>query len=135
MNPQIALIVFAAFFGIANGRTISIDARIRHGFNGVFVSVFIIFFALEYYRLHGFWYSAKYVLIHLLIARVVFDTVLNLYRFHKQGIFAAINYVSLNPGSIIDKAEKYLFGFNGIAPKIIYIWVALLLFITTAYNL
>jgi len=121
MNPQIALIVFAAFFGIANGKAISVDARIRHGLNGVFVSVFIIFFAIQYYMLHGFWYSLGYVAIHLLIARVVFDTVLNIYRFHRRGLFSAINYVSENPKSIIDRIEKRIFGYNGYAPKIIYI--------------
>lgn len=124
MIPQIVLIVFCIFFAYANYRAIRIDARIRHAINGVFVSAFIGFFAVEYYKLHGFWYSLKYVFINLLLARAIFDTFLNLFRFHKLGIKSAINYVSLKPTSIVDKFEKKVFGYNGILPKVIYLILA-----------
>lgn len=124
MIPQIILIVFCIFFAYANYRAIRIDTRIRHAINGVFAGSFIIFFAWEYYNLHGLLYSLKYVLIHLLLARAIFDTFLSLFRFHKLGIVPAINYVSLDPGSIIDKIEKKIFGYNGILPKVIYLALA-----------
>lgn len=60
----------------------------------------------------------------LFIARVVFDTALNLMR----GL--PIDYVPKDPKSIVDKLEKKVFGNNGIIPKIIYIIIiaALLIF-------
>lgn len=118
MIQQIVLTVFCIFFAYANYRAIKIDTRIRHAINGVFAGSYILFFSIEISWMLG--------LILLVEARLIFDTFLNIFRFIKScGLIAAINYVPYQPKSIIDKMEKKVFGYNGIAPKIVYLLIVI----------
>lgn len=53
--------------------------------------------------------------------RVFFDSALDRFR----GL--SLDYVSADPESWIDKAEKFVFRDNGILPKIIYVFFLLLM--------
>lgn len=105
----IGCIVFAYY----NAKWIAGGKRIRHGINGavhLLVAVAIGYFTR--------WYHAGTA---LLLARLFFDWPLNLFR------HLSLNYVSANPKSIIDQLEKKLFGNDGITPKIIYIFIIIVL--------
>jgi hypothetical protein len=112
--PQIAWSLFCIFFAFVNYRVIEkVGDPIRHGINGVFGFATSVYFGIEVYWLLG--------ITMLLIARLVFDTFLNYLRFRKQLGLQAIGYVSVNPKSIIDRAEKKVFGMDGYTPKLIYL--------------
>lgn len=99
-------IPFCIFFAWLNAKWIAKGKRIRHGING---AIHIVAAAIIAWFTH--WYHFFTV---LLIARVSFDWPLNLFR----GL--PLGYVSINPKSIADRAEKKIFGQDGITPKILY---------------
>lgn len=65
----------------------------------------------------------KISLCVLIMARLVFDTSLALWR----GL--PFDYVALNPKSLADKIEKAIFGMNGWLPKLIYLAALVVLII------
>jgi hypothetical protein len=89
------------------------DERVRHGFNGMCHVITCVYFGLEVHWMMG---TAMFF-----TARISFDTALNLMRGKKIG------YVSVNPKSIIDKLEKWVFGYNGVLPKVLYLIIAIVL--------
>lgn len=120
IGPQIALAVFSAIFGYANYRVIEkVNGKVRHGINGIFAASFIGYVAYIDGYMTG--------ITLLFIARLFFDSVLNVSRFHEQGFYDALGYVPLNPTSWIDKGEKAIFGYNGQAPKFIYLVIIIVL--------
>lgn len=98
-----------------NSKWIADGKKILHFWNGVIHLTIAGIFALRYHWWHFF--------TILLIARVTFDTALNLFRFGWSGI----NYVPLDPKSIVDKMEKKLFGTDFYTPKLIYILLIVIL--------
>ncbi len=93
-------------FAWLNARWIEKGKRILHAWNGL---LHLVAAGV------GWWlYSWEVALIILCNARVVFDTSLNLFR----GL--PWDYVPLNPKSITDKVERFLFGSNYWVPKLIY---------------
>lgn len=112
--PQIAWVVFCLFFAYVNYRLIEkVQERVRHGINGVFGAVTCTYF--------GIFVDWKLGLAMAFEARLFFDWSLNLWRGRPLG------YVSLSPRSLIDKAEKKVFGLNGILPKVLYAIAIILL--------
>ncbi len=108
-------IPFCILFAWLNAILIKNGKRIYHALNGLLhlgVAVAI-----------GYFTKWQYGLATLFIARLVFDTALNLFR----GL--PIDYVSSNPKSIVDKIEKKIFGKDGFTPKIIYIVIIAGLFV------
>ncbi len=89
------------------------DYKIKHFWNG------LIHIAMAIAGVY-FWGWQIGVSI-LFVARLVFDTALNLFR--KKGI----DYVSPRPASIVDKIEKKIFGQDGITPKILYLAIIILI--------
>lgn len=108
-------IPFCIFYAWLNARWISRNRRIYHGLNG---AIHIVAAAVVGWFV--VWYHAITV---LLIARVAFDWPLNLFR----GL--PLGYVSPKPKSIVDRAEKAVFGLNGILPKVIYIIAIIILLV------
>lgn len=106
-------IPFCIFYAWLNARWIAKEKRIYHGLNG---AIHIVVAAVVAWFTH--WYHFFTV---LLIARVAFDWALNLFR------RLPLNYVSPKPKSIVDRAEKTVFGLNGILPKVIYIVIIVVL--------
>lgn len=111
----VAYIPLCIFFAWLNAKWIAKGKRIYHGINGTIHLIAAIAFA--YYTE---WY---HFLTTLLIARLFFDVSLNLFR----GL--RINYVALNPKSIVDKLEQKVFGKDGYTPKIIYLVLIISIFI------
>lgn len=90
--------------------------RIRHGLNGlVHLSA-----AVGAWFIYEQWQAPVLILF---IARLFFDSSMNLYRNPPRGL----GYVPINPKSLIDKAEKWLFRGNGIVPKIVYAFIIVVL--------
>ena len=96
-----------------NCRLIAEGRRIYHALNGL----------LHISVAAGVWYLAGWQagIAVLFIARVVFDSALNLMR------DLPIDYVSPNPKSKVDQFEKWLFRGNGLIPKIVYLIAIILL--------
>lgn len=101
--------LFCVGFAYANHGWIKIDLRIRHFVNGILHGAVAVWCYLTF----G-WASAVSA---LLIARICFDFALNLFR----GL--PLDYVPKNPKSIADKLEKWVFGNDGLTPKIIYLFL------------
>jgi hypothetical protein len=108
-------IPFCILFAWLNAKWIEKNKRIYHGING---AIHII--AAGAFAYYTEWYN---FLTTLLIARLFFDVSLNLFR----GL--RINYVPLNPKSIVDKLEQKVFGKDGYTPKIIYLVLIISIFI------
>ena len=87
--------------------------KINHTLNGAIHLVMAVLVAFLTDWLNG--------LCILLVARVSFDTALNLFR----GL--SIGYVSPKPASKVDRIEKYFFQNNGILPKILYVMITICL--------
>lgn len=113
MIYQILYALFCILFAWINRNMINNGKKIRHGVNGLIHLCIAAFIAYK----TNIWSGVA----SLFLARVVFDWSLNLFR------FGQIDYVPLNPKSIIDKIEKRLFGLDGVTPKLVYlfIWVVL----------
>lgn len=98
---------FCVFLAEDNAKRIEKGQRIKHFWNGlIHVSSAV---------LGGYFFGWKLGLSVLIVARLVFDTALNLLR----GL--PLDYVSPKPKSIVDKVEKYLFKLDAFTPKIIYL--------------
>ena len=67
----------------------------------------------------GIFYEWYHFFGILLMARIVFDTSLNVFRHFNPF------YVSPSPSSFVDKVEKKIFGSNGWLPKLIYFIILL----------
>lgn len=108
-------IPFCILFAWLNAKWIAKDKKILHGINGGIhlVAAFLFAYYTEWYNF----------LTTLLIARLFFDVSLNLFR----GL--RINYVPLNPKSIVDKLEQKVFGKDGYLPKAIYLVLIISIFI------
>lgn len=113
---MIYLIVYALFciaFAWLNAVLIKANKRIYHGLNG------LLHIAAAVVGWH-FWGWVIGISI-LFVARLVFDTSLNLFR----GL--PIEYVPRSPKSIVDKIEKTVFNSDGIMPKLVYFAIIVLL--------
>ena len=113
---MIWLLLYAiACIGLAayNNDLIRDGKRIYHAINGAIHLTAAI--------LIGYFTNWQYGLAVLFIARLVFDTSLNLFR----GL--GIGYVSPKPKSIVDRIEKWAFKNNGIVPKILYAFIIVIL--------
>ena len=108
-------IPFCIAFAWLNAILIKKGKRIYHALNGMLhLSVAIVI---------GYFTHWQYGLATLCITRLFFDVSLNLFR----GL--PIDYVSPKPKSIVDIAEKKIFGNDGFTPKVIYLVAAVALFI------
>jgi hypothetical protein len=107
--------LFCVFFAYLNERWIAKRIKIKHFLNGLLHGTVAI--------IVGWTTEWKFGLSILIMARLVFDTSLNLLRGLKIG------YVSPDPKSIVDRVEKYIFGNDGITPKILYL-VSLIMLLT-----
>jgi hypothetical protein len=114
MYAQISYAVFCVFFAWRNAVKIGRNQRILHGVNGYIHFSICSGIALS----SGSWVLG---LSYLLVGRIFFDWSLDLFR----GL--PLNYVSLNPKSILDRLEKRLFGINGLAPKVVYAVLVIIL--------
>jgi len=85
----------------------------NHAVNGL---IHIVFVGLAAFAFNPYIGAAI-----LFESRLVFDSSLSLLR--RLGI----GYVSPNPKSKIDRLEKWVFGNDGITPKILYIIIAFVL--------
>lgn len=103
-------IVFCIGFAYINYKVIKANKRVYHGLNGMLhLAVWIaVFFTMK---------SLLLTLSLPFVARVFFDTSLNLWR----GL--PLDYVPKNPKSRADKIEKEIFGNNGLLPKIIWLLI------------
>jgi len=109
----IAYAVFCIAFAWLNSYLIKRDKKIFHGLNG---SLHLLAAAAGWY----FWGWTIGVAV-LFVARLFFDVSLNLFR------GKAIDYVSPSPKSIVDKIEKKIFRTDGISPKILYLFIIIVL--------
>ncbi len=109
----IAYALFCIAFAWLNSFLIKKGKRIYHALNG------LLHIAAAVAGWH-FWGWQIGVAI-LFVARLFFDVSLNLFR------GKAIDYVSPNPKSIVDKVEKKLFRTDGISPKILYLFIIIVL--------
>ena len=107
-------IPFCIFFAWLNANWILKNKRIFHGING---AIHIV--AAGAFAYYTEWY---HFFTTLLIARLFFDVSLNLFRKLR------LNYVPLNPKSIIDKLEQMIFKKDGYTPKIVYLLLIILIF-------
>ena len=106
-------IPFCVAFAWLNAVLIKKGYRIYHALNGL-LHLTVAF-------LIGYFTRWEYGVATLFITLLVFDTALNLFR----GL--PIDYVSPKPKSIVDRLEKWVFGNDGITPKILYIIIAFVL--------
>lgn len=110
---QISYSLFCVFFAYLNSTWIKEGKKIKHFWNGlIHITASIAAFIFL-----G-WQTSIAILF---IARLVFDTSLNLWR----GL--GIAYVPLSPKSIIDKYEKIVFNGDGVIPKILYLFIIIVL--------
>lgn len=109
----IAYGLFCVAFAKLNAVLIKANKRIYHGLNGL----------LHLAAAVAGWYffDWKIGLAILFVARLVFDTSLNLFR----GL--PLSYVPRAPKSIVDKVEKKIFKNEGLVPKIVYLAIILIL--------
>lgn len=101
------------FFAYLNYQWIKKGKRIKHFYNGA-LHVIVASFA---------WYIYQWPCFFIILcnANVVFNISLNWMR----GL--AIDYIPLKPKSIVDKVERWLFGNDGLLPKIIYLFSSAIL--------
>lgn len=114
-----AYMAFCLLLALLNAELIKDGKRIYHGLNG---ALHLVCWGLI------FWVTDSWLLTLALpfIGRLFFDSALNLFR------ELPLDYVPKNPKSIIDKAEKGLFGNNGLIPKVIYLAISITLIILYA---
>lgn len=112
--PEIAYAIWCVFFAFLNRiEIVTLDEKILHWFNGLLHFTAALFFAIAV--------SIPTGLSMLLIGRLFFDTALNLFR----GL--PISYVPLEPKSIVDKIEIFVFDGHGLLPKIVYLLILICL--------
>lgn len=100
---------FCIVFAYDNKRRIGKYKPIPHGVNGlVHFLIWTVFYLL---------FHSVFVSVLPFIARLIFDTALNLLRGKNMG------YVPVKPRSIADKVEKFIWGDNALTPKVLYLWV------------
>ncbi len=105
--------IFCIWFAQLNADWIEEGKKIKHFWNGL---IHLTSASL------AFWFFGWEAFISVLIvARLVFDFALNIAR------DLPLDYVSPNPKSLIDKAEKSLFGKDAFTPKIIYLAILITL--------
>jgi hypothetical protein len=117
----ISYIAFCVVLAFINYEVIDSNKRVYHGLNGAA-------HLLAWAGIFAITHSWVLVAAMPFLARVVFDTSLNLMR------DKPIDYVTAKPKSIVDKMEQKVFGKNGYAPKIIYLTIAITLIIIYAIN-
>jgi hypothetical protein len=110
---ETAYILICALLSFVNAKVIKEDRHIFHPINGAGH----ILSAIAVGWFYGFWAGVCI----LLIARLFFDSLLSLSR----GL--PLDYVSDNPSSLLDRAEKRVFGEDGLTPKLLYLWTLILL--------
>lgn len=110
----IAYALFCIAFARLNWYWIEVkDYKIKHFWNGL---IHLAAAAAGWY-----FFSWQIGVSILFVARLVFDTALNLFR------GKAIDYISPSPKSIVDKIEKKVFNNDGIMPKLTYFAIIVLL--------
>ncbi len=105
----LAYIPIALLMAWNDAHRIGEGKKIRHWLNGLIHLIFAFIFA--YFTI---WINFVGV---LLVARVVFDSALSLFR------HLSLGYVSKDPASFVDKIEKKVFGGNVIVARLVYIMV------------
>ena len=110
---QIVYAALCVYFAKYNAVEIKSDRRIYHGING---AIHLAVVSYTYFKMGGFQAFSM-----LLVARLFFDIPLNLFR----GI--PLDYVPDNPKSIVDRIEKFVFGEDGVTPKLIYLDLLLII--------
>lgn len=111
--------LFCVVLAKINAEMIEDGMKIDHKLNGalhITWAICAVFFE---------WYHPLTVLF---TGRVLFDVSLNLFRGLKVG------YVSPGPESVIDRAEKKVFGNSGLLPKVIYAAIIALLVTACTYE-
>lgn len=90
--------------------------KIKHFWNGLLhcVAAFIAWYIFRNWQAP---------LIIFFLARLVFDTAYYLFMGH------SLDYTTPTPKSIVDKLEQWVFGRNGIKPKVLYLVAIILLLI------
>jgi hypothetical protein len=113
-------IIYQILNGLICGAMACLDAekisegkKVNHFLNG-FIHLAVALVAV-------YIFDWKIGLAILFQSRVIFDVSLNLFR----GL--GIDYVSLNPASLVDRFEKKIFGTDGITPKIVYLFISIIL--------
>jgi hypothetical protein len=114
--PEIVYALFCIFWAYLNYIIIEkLNDEVKHWFNGLMHLAVCCYFGFAIHFLAG--------ITMLLIGRLFFDVSLNIFRMGWRNI----GYVPRYPKSIVDKAEKKVFGKDGITPKIIYMALIALL--------
>ena len=108
---EILYLAFTILFAAINAMWIKEGKHINHTINGLIHLAAAVTAAFV-------WWIPAFVII-LCNANVIFSISLNIFR----GL--PINYVSLNPESIIDKVERKIFGSDFYTPKIVYLIISL----------
>ena len=108
---ELLYIAFCLILANINAHLIKDGKKIYHWANGLLHLTSAFIFSLLYW-----WPGAIIILCN---SRLFFDLLLNIFR----GL--PIDYVPVKPKSWIDKAEKWIFGKNGILPKVIYLIVSI----------
>lgn len=111
---QLIYVLFCIGLAFINYQVIKADNRVYHAVNGLCHAAFIA----AAYLLCREW--LLFIILPLL-GGVTFDIALNLFR----GL--PINYSSSSTKSIIDRWERKVFADDGYAPKIIYLFLLILL--------
>lgn len=110
---ELLYIVACVIMAKINQVHIKQDKTIHHWMNGL---IHITFASIAAFL---FWWGCFFII--LLNARTFFDGFLSYFRFGR------FNYVSLKPKSWVDRLEKSVFGMDGYTPKIIYIFISVVL--------
>jgi hypothetical protein len=103
--------VFCILLAYINYRVIKKGLRVYHALNGLCHA--IAFFALWHFV------NIQTALAGLFMARVVFDTSLNVMRFG----WAGFDYVPKKPKAIMDKIERFFFKGKYLTAKLTYLLV------------
>lgn len=101
---------FLIFLAHNNAQRIREDKVIHHWLNGLFHLTYAIW--LLYFL------ELRIALAFFPLVKVTFDTLLN----HFRGL--PLDYVPTKPKALTDRIERYLFGNNGIIPKILYLFIS-----------
>jgi hypothetical protein len=105
---------------IINAHKIEKEKKINHKINAIEYCIYISLIIIVNYN-----YSLINILCYIMSAflnrQLFFDIILNLKRGLKW------DYVTKYPESILDKIEIRIFGFNGRAPTILYIFLYLII--------
>jgi hypothetical protein len=116
---QLLYAAFCICFAGLNAYLINKGKRIYHGLNACIHIGAAMYAGITYHWLIG--------IAVLLVARVFFDWFLNIFR------KLPLNYVPSKPKSYADKIEKWLFGKDGILPKIA--WIVIAAFLNVVYDM